>query len=280
MGQSWFITGAGRGLGLEVAGQLLAGGHRVTATVRDAAGLDDLVATHGERLTIAVLDVTDTAALRAAVDAAFARGPVDVVLSNAGYGLFGAAEELSDAAIERLLATDLLAPIQLVRAVVPHLRAQGHGRIIQLSSSGGVVADPGMSVYNASKFGVEGFCESVAHELAPFGIDVVLVEPGGIRTGFAGSMQAADALPAYVDGVVGQIRRVLVDGADPDLARRSIRVDPARAARAIIDVAASTSARRVILGSLAHVQISAALGARIESAEAGRELAFSVDADE
>jgi NAD(P)-dependent dehydrogenase (short-subunit alcohol dehydrogenase family) len=275
----WLITGAGRGLGRELASQLLERGHRVTATVRDAAALADLASAHGERLVQALLDVTDTTRLRTVVDEAFARGPIDVVVSNAGYGLFGAAEEVSDVQIEQLLATDLLAPIQLVRAVVPHLRAQGHGRIIQLSSSGGQVADPGMSVYNASKFGIEGFCESVAHELAPFGIDVVLVAPGGARTGFAQSMQAADALPAYAEGIVGQVRGVLLEGAAPELVRRSIRVDPARAARAIVEVAASTDARRVILGGLAHEQIVASLRQRIDAAESARELAFSVDVD-
>ena len=124
-------------------------------------------------------------------------GRIDVAISNAGYGVFGAAEELTDEQVEAILATNLTASIQLIRAVLPHMRQARGGRIIQLSSYGGQVAFPGNSMYHATKFGIEGFCESVAQEVAPFGIGLTIVEPGGARTEFRyGSAPVADPLPA------------------------------------------------------------------------------------
>ena len=125
-------------------------------------------------------------------------GRIDVVISNAGYGLFGAAEELTDKQVEHIVATNLVGSIQLIRAVLPHLRAQGGGRIIQISSYGGQVAFPGNSMYHATKWGIEGFVESVAQEVAPFGIGMTIVEPGGARTEFRyGSAQVAKLMPIY-----------------------------------------------------------------------------------
>ena len=121
-----------------------------------------------------------------------------MIISNAGYGLFGAAEELTDAQVEHIVATNLTGPIQLIRAALPHLRAQGGGRIIQISSYGGQVAFPGISLYHATKWGIEGFVESVAQEVASFGIGMTLVEPGGARTEFRyGSAQVATLMPIY-----------------------------------------------------------------------------------
>jgi NAD(P)-dependent dehydrogenase (short-subunit alcohol dehydrogenase family) len=129
--------------------------------------------------------VTGTAALREVVERSFARlERIDVIISNAGYGLFGAAEELSDEQINLMIATNLVGSIQLIRAALPHLRAQGGGRIIQISSYGGQVAFPGNSMYHATKWGIEGFVEAVAQEVASFGIGMTLVEPGGARTEF------------------------------------------------------------------------------------------------
>lgn len=129
--------------------------------------------------------MTDTAAIREVVERSFARlERIDVIISNAGYGLFGAAEELSDEQIDLMIATNLVGSIQLIRAALPHLRAQGGGRIIQISSYGGQVAFPGNSMYHATKWGIEGFVESVAREVASFGIGMTIVEPGGARTEF------------------------------------------------------------------------------------------------
>jgi NAD(P)-dependent dehydrogenase (short-subunit alcohol dehydrogenase family) len=144
MASTWFITGASRGFGRELTEQLLARGDRVAATLRKPERLADLAAAQGHQLWVRGLDVTDTAQLREVVDAAFTElGRIDVVVSNAGYGVVGAAEELSDPQIDQVIATNLTASIQLARAVVPHLRAQGGGRILQLSSMGGHIGFPG-----------------------------------------------------------------------------------------------------------------------------------------
>ena len=197
--RTWLITGVSSGFGRHLAEQLLARGDIVVGTVRNAAKVSDLVERYPEAFHAEVLDVTDTGGVRAVVERAFATiGRVDVVVSNAGYGLFGAAEELSDKQIDDIVATNLVGSIQLIRAVLPHLRKQGGGRIIQMSTYGGQVAFPGNSMYHATKWGIEGFAESVAQEVAPFGIGVTIVEPGGARTEFRyGSAQVADPLPAY-----------------------------------------------------------------------------------
>ena len=186
----WLITGVSSGFGRHLTEQLLARGERVVGTVRKPTTVEDLAKAHPDGFRAEVLDVRDTAALRAVIDRT-------VAISNAGYGVFGAAEELSDEQIEAILATNLTASIQFIRAVLPHMRSAGGGRIIQMSTYGGQVAFPGNSLYHATKWGIEGFCESVAQEVAPFGIGLTSVEPGGARTEFRyGSAQVADALPA------------------------------------------------------------------------------------
>ena len=148
--------------------------------------LHDLADRYDEALRVLPLDLNDVAAIRRTADRAFGEmGRIDVVVSNAGYGLFGAAEELSDAQIDRQIATNLVGSIQLIRASLPHLRAQGGGRVLQLSSTGGQVAYPNFSLYHATKWGIEGFVEAVAQETASFGIDFVLVEPGPTGTNSA-----------------------------------------------------------------------------------------------
>jgi NAD(P)-dependent dehydrogenase (short-subunit alcohol dehydrogenase family) len=141
--RTWFITGVSSGFGRELTDQLLERGDRVVGTVRDAGKVADLVKRYPEAFYAELLDVTDTAAIREVVERSFARfGRIDVIVSNAGYGLFGAAEELSDKQIDHVIATNLVGSIQLIRAVLPRLRAQGGGRIIQISSYGGQVAFP------------------------------------------------------------------------------------------------------------------------------------------
>ena len=170
MSKNWLITGASSGLGRGLAERALARGDSVVATLRKPGALDDPLASHPGRLRIVECDVTDLDAMRRAVAQAFdAFGRIDIVVSNAGYGLFGAAEELSDAQIDRQIATNLTGSMQLIRAVVPRLREQGGGRIVQVSSEGGQIAYPGFGAYHASKWGIEGFVEAVAQEVAPFG---------------------------------------------------------------------------------------------------------------
>jgi len=179
MSKTWLITGASAGLGRLMTERLLTRGDRVVGTVRREGALADLQTEHGDRLAVTMLDLTDKVGIRAAVDGAFGRmGRIDVAVSNAGYGLFGAAEELTDAEIDHQIATNLTGSIQFIRAAIPHLRRQGGGRIVQVSSEGGQIAYPSFSLYHATKWGIEGFIESVAQEVAPFGIDFIIVEPG------------------------------------------------------------------------------------------------------
>ncbi len=274
MSRTWLITGASSGFGLTMTETLLAGGDRVAATVRRADALARLQARHGDRLWVATVDVTDTSTLRRVVDDAFATlGRIDVVVSNAGYGLFGAAEELADEAIARQIATNLTGSIQLIRAVLPHLRAQGGGRILQVSSEGGQIAYPGFSLYHATKWGIEGFVEAVAQEVAPFGISFTLVEPGPTRTGFAQGLVDAPATPAYRDTPVGMLRRAFAEGSF------DITGDVTLMVPAIIAAAASPLApRRLVLGRGAYASIRAALQARLAELDAGRDVTVAMDA--
>jgi NAD(P)-dependent dehydrogenase (short-subunit alcohol dehydrogenase family) len=279
MARTWFLTGTSSGFGRQLTEQLLARGDRVAATARRPETLDDLAARYGEQLWRARLDVTDTTALREVVDRAFTDlGRIDVVVSNAGYGLFGAAEELTDAQIDRQIATNLTASIQLARAATPHLRGQGGGRFLQIASIGGQVAFPAMSLYHATKWGIEGFWESAAGELAPFGIGVTIVEPGVSRTNFgSGGSVLGAALPEYADGPSGQLRRML-SGELPPLPAPG---DPAKIAAAIIASADQAEAPlRLALGSDAYAVATAALRNRLGALEAGRDLAHSTDADD
>lgn len=276
-GKTWFITGASSGFGRQFVAQLLAGGHRVVATVRKGDALADLQAKHGAQLQIKVLDVTDTPQLRQAVNEAFAEmGRIDVVVSNAGYGLFGAAEELSDEQIRVQIDTNLIGSIQLARAVIPHLRHQGGGRILQLSSMGGQIALPALSLYHATKWAIEGFYESVAQEVAAFNIQTTLVEPGSARTNFSGASAAnAPVMPEYQTGPVGDFRRKI---ASPTFRRPG---DPTRMVAAMIRCALSEQPpRRLVLGSDAYTRMQAVLSERLSAIESQRESAFATDADD
>jgi NAD(P)-dependent dehydrogenase (short-subunit alcohol dehydrogenase family) len=272
--RTWLITGASSGFGRHLTEQLLERGDRVVGTVRDAGKVADFAARHPDTFRAEVLDLTDTPAIRDVVDRAFAsRGRIDVVISNAGYGLFGAAEELTDRQVERLVATNLVGSIQLIRAALPHLRAQGGGRIIQISSYGGQVAFPGNSLYHATKWGIEGFVESVAQEVAPFGIGMTIVEPGGARTEFRyGSAQVATLMPIYDGNPAHGFMRML----DP---RNGLAPgDPARmAARIIESVEIEPAPMRMVFGSQALDSTVDALRKRIAGFEAQTELAASTD---
>ncbi|MCC6633805.1 MAG: SDR family oxidoreductase [Gammaproteobacteria bacterium] len=272
--RTWLITGVSSGFGRVMTEQLLARGDRVVGTVLKPEAVADLRAQYPDTFIGPVLDVTDGAAVRSVVDASFAKlGRIDVIVSNAGYGLFGAAEELSDAQVEHIIATNLTGSIRLIRAALPHLRAQGGGRVIQLSSYGGQVAAPGNSLYHVTKWGIEGFCESVAQEVAPFGIGVTIVEPGGARTEFRyGSAQVATPLPAYEGNPAHAFMKMLdpKNGLAPG--------DPARmAARIIESVDTKPAPLRMVLGSQALQNTIAAVRKRLEGFEAQTELAASTD---
>jgi NAD(P)-dependent dehydrogenase (short-subunit alcohol dehydrogenase family) len=272
--RAWFITGVSSGFGRELTDQLLGRGDRVVGTVRDASKVNDLIERYPGAFRAEVLDVTDTAAIREVVERSFAQfGRIDVVVSNAGYGLFGAAEELSDKQVDQMIATNLVGSIQLIRAVLPHLRAQGGGRIIQISSYGGQVAFPGNSMYHATKWGIEGFAESVAQEVASFGIGMTIVEPGGARTEFRyGCAQVAELMPVYDETPAHSFLRMLdpKNGLAPG--------DPAQMAAHIIEsVDVEPAPLRIVLGSQALASTIATLRKRIAGFEAQTELAASTD---
>lgn len=274
MKKNWFITGASTGLGNEMTKQLLERGDHVVATVRREGVLADLQAAHGERLVVQRLDVTDTPRVRECVRTAFEQmGRIDVVVSNAGYGLFGAAEEVTDAAIERQIATNLVGSIQVIRAALPLLRGQGGGRIVQLSSVGGQMTFPSFSLYHATKWGIEGFVETVAQEVAPFGIDFVIAEPGATATRFGTGLDLADRLPEYADTPAGQLRRALLDGTWVELA------DPVTTVSALIAaVDLEKPPLRLPLGSAAFESLTQGVAARAEGLRASEVLSRAADA--
>jgi NAD(P)-dependent dehydrogenase (short-subunit alcohol dehydrogenase family) len=272
--RNWFITGASSGFGRILTERLLARGDSVAATVRDLSILNDLKAKHKDRLWLAKLDLSETAAIRGVVERAWAAfGRIDVVVSNAGYGLIGAAEELTDEQVRHQIDTNLVGSIQLIRAALPHLRAQGGGRILQLSSMGGQVAFPGGSLYHATKWGIEGFVEAVAQEVAVFGIGCTLIEPGGARTDFRHrSATLAAMLEAYDASPSRMVNRIMADTSRPSPG------DPAKMVEAMIaSVDQEPAPRRIALGSDAYQVMRAQLAARLEALEAQRELACSTD---
>ena len=268
---TWFVTGASRGFGRELTEQLLARGHRVAATLRRAEQLDDLAARYRDRLWVRVLDVTDTARMRRVVAEAFADlHRIDVVVSNAGFGVFGAAEDLTDEQVEAMIATNLTASIQLARAVVPYLRAQGGGRLLQLSSMGGHIAFPAFSLYHAAKWGIEGFYESLAVEIEPFGISTTLVEPGMIRSTFYEAATRVPVSPPY--------RGTPADRTPIPL--EQMPGDQAKVVAAMIESAlAPGPPRRLLLGSDAYRLVHDALGARLAAVERQKDQAAATDVD-
>jgi NAD(P)-dependent dehydrogenase (short-subunit alcohol dehydrogenase family) len=256
----WFITGASRGFGRAFAAAALAAGDRVAATARRTETLDALVAEHGDRILPLRLDVTDRAEVDAAVRATIgAFGRLDVVVNNAGYGLLGGVEEVGEQRARAQLETNFFGALWVTQAVLPHLRAQRSGHIVQVSTIGGVAAFPGLGLYHASKWALEGMSESLAAEVAPFGIRVTLVEPSSFRTDWAGdSMHRAAPLDAY-DEALGATRAMFSgEGAgqepgDPDAAAAIVReiVDsPEPPLRVLlgnmaVDVATGVYARRM-----------------------------------
>jgi NAD(P)-dependent dehydrogenase (short-subunit alcohol dehydrogenase family) len=273
--RTWFVTGSSAGLGRALAAELLARGETVAATARNPDALADLRTPSGGRPWIARLDVTDPEQIRQVVDGAAADlGRIDVAISNAGYGLFGAAEEATGEQIERQISTNLTGPIHLARALLPHLRAQGSGRIVQISSVGGQCTAPGTALYNASKWGVEGFFESLAAEVKGFGIGVTIVEPGTVRTDFLGrNKQLTSPLPAYRGTPAGLVRRMVESGLN------RFPGDLAKMVAAILGAATDPAAPlRLTLGSDAYRLIHKALTARLAELEDQKDLAASTDA--
>ena len=271
MATTWFITGASSGFGRLLTERLLARGDRVAATLRHPDALHDLRTEHGHRLWTGRLDVTDGDQVSQALNDAFvALGTIDVVVNNAGYGVFAAAEEATDDQIRRVIDTNLLGSIRVIRAALPHLRTQGYGHILQVSSAGGQTAYPNFSYYHASKWGIEGFCESVALEIAHFGIGMTIVEPGATPTGFAAALDTAPVMPEYQNTPAGQALRQPFN----------LPNDPHKIAQAMIDLVDSgETPLRLPLGSDTYDDVRASLVARLAELDALREVAYSVTSD-
>jgi len=227
-GKVWFITGTSSGFGRCIAEEVIARGGRVVATARNPHTLDDLVARAPERLQALPLDVTKGADIERAVAAALARfGTIDVVVNNAGYSVVGAVEETSEAELRATFEPMFFGAVALTRAVLPHFREQRKGTIVQITSVGGFITAPGFGPYCAAKHALEAISEALAAEVAPYGIRVLIVEPGAFRTAlFGGSFRSMPATPAY-QATVGPTRGYAERSAGKQPG------DPAKAAQAI-----------------------------------------------
>jgi short-subunit dehydrogenase len=282
--KTWFITGANGGLAYSMLEMLLERGDRVAATVRKPQSLDELQKRYGSSLWRANLDLTDSHAIKQVVRQAIENfETIDVLVNNAGYGLFGAVEEASDDQMEHLFQTNFFGSLRVARAFMPYFRAQGKGHIVQISSEVGFLSNPGQGLYSASKWAVEGIFETLSKEAAPFNIKVTLVEPGGIRTGFfANHGVFGQELEAYNDHPARNFKRIYQSIHAKEIVDRDlIPGDPQKMAKIIIQrVDAGIGQLRLVLGSDAYQDIKTALTLRLAELEKQKELAYSTDADE
>jgi len=270
----WLVTGASSGFGRAITVAAVAAGDIVVAAARRTGPLDDLVTRHPDRVEAVSLDVTDTAGGRALVDDVVARyGRLDVLVNNAGHTQVGAAEETGEQELRDLFEVHFHGPVALTVAALPHFRRQGSGAVVQLSSVGGQVTAPGFSAYCATKFALEGWSEALAAEVAPFGVSVLIVEPGAFRTGlFApGAAHTSAEMPEYAE-TVGPTREYVASGDGSQAG------DPAKAAAAIRTALDGDTPLRLPLGADAVDAILTRL-ARIEAetrrwAPVGRDTAY------
>jgi NAD(P)-dependent dehydrogenase (short-subunit alcohol dehydrogenase family) len=267
MAKVWFITGSSKGFGRIWAEAALERGDSVAATARDTSSLDALLEEHGDRVQALELDVTDKAAIDRAVAFAHERfGRLDVVVNNAGYGQFGAIEEVSEQEARRQIETNLFGPLWVTKAALPILREQGSGHILQVSSIGGVHAFPTIGLYHASKWGLEGFSQSLAYELEDFGVKVTIVEPGGFATDWSGpSAGRAEEMAVYDEVRANRFKRLGAVRGRPG--------DPQATGAAILElVDAEDPPLRVFLGSAPLEMIRPEYASRIETWERWNEL--------
>jgi NAD(P)-dependent dehydrogenase (short-subunit alcohol dehydrogenase family) len=244
----WLITGCSTGFGRELARLVLARGWRAAVTARDPAKVADIAEGHGERALVVALDVADHAQVGAAVAATLQRfGRIDVLVNNAGYGYLAAIEEGEDEAVRAMFETNVFGLVDMIKAVLPAMREQKSGLIVNVSSIGGLTSFAATGYYHATKYAVEGLSESLASEVKPLGIDVLIVEPGPFRTNWAGPSikQSATRIDAYA-ATAGERRKQTA-------ARSGSQAgDPVRGAQAIIDAAlADTPPLRLLLGQTA-----------------------------
>jgi NAD(P)-dependent dehydrogenase (short-subunit alcohol dehydrogenase family) len=271
---TWFITGCSTGLGRSLAQAVLERGHDVVVTARDVARVDDIAAGAPERALALALDVTSPAQVAEAVRRAEERfGAIDVLVNNAGYGYRAAVEEGDDADVEQLFATHVFGAASMLKAVLPGMRARRSGTVLNVSSIGAHVSPPGSGYYAAAKAALEAMSRSLRQEVAPLGISVTIVAPGGFRTDFAGRSltQSAEAIDDYAE-TAGR-RRI-----ENDTAHGTQPGDPAKAAAAMIAIAeAENPPSSIFLGTDAVTAIDAVLKARASEVDVWRDLSTSTD---
>ena len=274
MSKVWLVTGSARGLGRHIAEAVLATGDRLVATARDPSGLQGLNAQYGDRIRVAALDVTDAdAATRAVRVAVESFGRLDVLVNNAGFGHIAPFEQTSAEDFRAQIDTNLYGVVNLARAALPVMRGQRSGHIINISSVGGRIATPGLSAYQSAKWAVGGFTEVLAQEVAPFGVKVVSVEPGGMRTewGQIAASQIPELLPDYKPSV-GAVMEMLTPHLNEALG------DPVKVAQVILRLAAHDHPpAHLLLGSDAFQYCGAAETARKSAADLWRSVSESTD---
>jgi len=274
MSKVWFVTGSASGLGRNIAEAVLASGDRLVATARDPRRLEDLVNKYGDQIRTAPLDVTDEAAAHAALQVAVAAfGRLDVVINNAGYGDVAPFEQLSSERFKAVMDTNFYGVVNVTRGAVQIMRKQRSGCILQISSVGGRLALPGSTAYHAAKWAVGGFTESLAQELAPFGVKVCALEPGGMRTnwGTRAHQDVPELLPDY-EPSVGAVITTLKSLWGQE------NGDPAKVAQVILRLAASDRLpAHLLLGSDAIHYAGEAEAARAVEAERWRQISVLID---
>ncbi|MDQ1576127.1 MAG: hypothetical protein QOH55_1277 [Microbacteriaceae bacterium] len=273
---TWFITGCSTGLGRALAAAVLARGDNAVITARSVDSIADLADAHPETTLSLALDVTDHDQVVAAVRSAEERfGAVDVLVNNAGYGYRAAIEEGDEQDVQTLFATNVFGPVALIKAVLPGMRSQRSGTIVNVSSIGARISPPGSGYYSATKAALEGITGSLRKELQPLGITAMSVEPGGFRTDFAGRSltQSAEAIDDYAD-TAGKRRK------EHDTAHGTQPGDPAKAAQAIITVVDSADAPELLLlGTDALAAMDSVLDGERAEIDAWKDLSASTDLD-
>jgi len=276
MEKIWFITGSSRGLGRSLTEAVLANGDKVVATARNPEALNDFVEQYKDQIYPIKLDVTDYAEVKQSVaDAVKHFGKIDVLVNNAGFGIIGAAEAFTENQVRSQLETNLYAPIEITRAVLPYMRKQRSGHILQISSVGGRVGNAGLTMYQAAKFGLGGFSEALAKEVSSLGIRVTCVEPGGFRTDWAGaSMSYAPKIEGYEE-TVDKRYDFFKSGKFVPMG------DPDKAAKVMIDLIDSVEPPvHLVLGSEAINILKMADEQRKEEMEKWLPVSLSTDHDE
>ncbi|MEU3986408.1 oxidoreductase [Streptomyces sp. NPDC026672] len=271
----WFVTGSSRGFGAEITRAALAAGHQVVATARKPEGITEQFPEAGDALLALPLDVTDERQIQGAVDAAVERfGRIDVLVNNAGNGLLAAVEEADDSAVRAVYETNVFGVLAVQRAVLPVLRRQRSGHVINISSVGGFASAAGWGVYASTKFAVEGFTEALHDELAPLGVHVTIVEPGYFRTDFLDPTSLATGVHVIEDyaATSGAMRDAVpgINHAQPG--------DPVKAAEAIVELAAvAEPPLRLQLGNDTLQAVEAKLESVRKEMEAWRHVAVTTD---